>query len=371
MYGYVDHWFNSEYILKGIIFLLSLKSMCNILGDWASLIWHGNMYQIGIQNDINLKKRRKTPQMANPSSFAANELKKYFNGTFHLNYWVILPTHGGFEPFAELQFPKSSSVKKNWVDVVVSVTTLENKTLKDLGVYPHDTFSFTYEKQPQTLSLVVLKSHMVILQLRKLTRNVKIANIASEMETRHKYRARGHDISLKVRANTLFSFSKKHKHQIIALPGLLYHVSMALIEGRGSILNIYWVLDNYADYDYFLKEDPEKCNDHFVFSYPLCFNYSNVGPTKSEHYYVFFWNVYRLYDRKDRRRKALKSWLEANKLCTSINGYLPILRNKDELNELIALLRLSKLIPPVEYLYIGLRQEIKTGNKVGNNRLSL
>ena len=48
-----------------------------------------------------------------------------------------------------------------------------------------------------------------------------------------------------------------------------------------------------------------------------------------------------------------------------------MLRNRDELNELIALLKLSKYLPPVEFLYIGLydynialRKEAKVSSTV-------
>ena len=47
-------------------------------------------------------------------------------------------------------------------------------------------------------------------------------------------------------------------------------------------------------------------------------------------------------------------------MCKSIGGYLPLIRNQDELDEIIAFLKLSEDMPPVEGLYIGLRDGFKT-----------
>ena len=50
-----------------------------------------------------------------------------------------------------------------------------------------------------------------------------------------------------------------------------------------------------------------------------------------------------------------KSWVEASFLCKMYGATLPILRSKDELDELITLLKHQTSIPPIDVLFIGLR----------------
>ena len=64
--------------------------------------------------------------------------------------------------------------------------------------------------------------------------------------------------------------------------------------------------------------------------------------------------------KRQSKAKIIKSWTEASKMCKSIGGYLPLIRRQDELDEIIASLKLSEDIPPVKGLYIGLRDGFKT-----------
>ena len=48
------------------------------------------------------------------------------------------------------------------------------------------------------------------------------------------------------------------------------------------------------------------------------------------------------------------SWRNTSQICKNMNGFLPKFTFKKELDELIALLKLSHLIPPVHAMFIGL-----------------
>ena len=60
--------------------------------------------------------------------------------------------------------------------------------------------------------------------------------------------------------------------------------------------------------------------------------------------------------------RYLISWTNASKLCKEAGGYLPHFSDREELEELVALLKLSETIPPVEGLFLGLR--LNGSNKV-------
>ena len=57
----------------------------------------------------------------------------------------------------------------------------------------------------------------------------------------------------------------------------------------------------------------------------------------------------------DKRLNVKKSWTEADELCRSAGGTLPIIRSKDELDELISLVQFEKGLPPIELIYMGLQ----------------
>ena len=50
-----------------------------------------------------------------------------------------------------------------------------------------------------------------------------------------------------------------------------------------------------------------------------------------------------------------KSWNDASQLCKKIGGYLPYFTSRQDLEDLFSLLMLSQDIPPIAYMYIGLK----------------
>ena len=56
-----------------------------------------------------------------------------------------------------------------------------------------------------------------------------------------------------------------------------------------------------------------------------------------------------------------KTWIHASELCRSAGGTLPILRSKEELDELITLLKVGKGLAAVELIFIGLAFNIPVG----------
>ena len=54
-----------------------------------------------------------------------------------------------------------------------------------------------------------------------------------------------------------------------------------------------------------------------------------------------------------------RSWNEASTLCKSIEGYLSYFHSQKELEDLLASLKLSKDIPAIEGLFIGLKYNLK------------
>ena len=54
-------------------------------------------------------------------------------------------------------------------------------------------------------------------------------------------------------------------------------------------------------------------------------------------------------------KEYMVSWNTASKWCRSINAYLPDFSSREELDELLALLKLLFGIPPLEGTFIGIK----------------
>jgi hypothetical protein len=110
-------------------------------------------------------------------------------------------------------------------------------------------------------------------------------------------------------------------------------------------LKIYWIHDNYKKYvDKYLNKKPAGCKE---LSQKMCFNYSSwidksYGSKRYLHNYYISLHDKINSDYSNCMKNHIKiSWNEASKLCRQAGGFLPILRSKEEMNELIALLKLS------------------------------
>ena len=63
-------------------------------------------------------------------------------------------------------------------------------------------------------------------------------------------------------------------------------------------------------------------------------------------------------------KRYLTSWNGASALCRSYGMYLPYFYSREELEEFIAILKLSNSVPPLEGIYIGIKTVNR--NKVGD-----
>ena len=173
--------------------------------------------------------------------------------------------------------------------------------------------------------------------------------------------------------------SRDFSEKTISLPGYVTHVTVDTLNiMKNYTINLHWI-PNMLNRGSFTPSDVSLCNKDLLPTtiYTYCLNY-----TSAQKSYIFFWNIYRYHkkyefynmysqlayiqktsDRRDHdmtnKKQVAKSWIEASDLCKSIGGFLPIIRNRDELDELITFIRSSEDMPPVEALYIGLRRQFE------------
>ena len=115
---------------------------------------------------------------------------------------------------------------------------------------------------------------------------------------------------------------------------------------NSSFITVAWILHNYKPFEDKFKQKAKHCS---IFSHSqntyICLSISRTHDNFVEReYYVVF-----------KTDKSKISWNKASTLCRRIGGYLPHFQSKDKLNELIALYKLSKEIPFLTGIYIGLK----------------
>ncbi len=97
--------------------------------------------------------------------------------------------------------------------------------------------------------------------------------------------------------------------------------------------------------------------DH-QYAYCLEFNWQHAKYPDDENIkYLFFrrtWNYPKYQFMLQAPDAELKTWVEADSLCRSVWGYLPMFYSKNELQDLLDFIKLSKETTPLEAIYIGL-----------------
>ena len=142
-------------------------------------------------------------------------------------------------------------------------------------------------------------------------------------------------------------------------------------------LNFFWLdsfLKHYKEYvDYVLQNCMNITSIVTNANFDICFNYSSMLLlNKSLGSHLGYYNVlYKSYRQTKttpdedpecngpKAKKKKKSWLEANRLCNATGGTLPILRDRSELEDLMALSRLSPQAPLNEAFFIGVNHQVR------------
>ena len=155
------------------------------------------------------------------------------------------------------------------------------------------------------------------------------------------------------------NLSEKYSGYFISLPDFkLSETAVSLQEEDNNVtikstLKCYWI---HNAYKFMLTKAPSYlCSGKYH-----CINYSSVinyieKKVVGEHYYVYLLNsAVNPFASSFTKPQSNLSWNEACKMCLSVNGTLPILRSKDQQDEILSLLSSSFTPPTIMIMYIGL-----------------
>ena len=295
-------------------------------------------------------------------------------------------------------FDRFTKTTQSWIDVMVTTGRSEQKLVTSgncLGYYnvhksifkTRNTFSKSVASDSRMYSLLI----NLVQSERKRSVQIKIKVLTRSQLTIIKLKT-----IVDLEWTSIVKLSKVDSQNSIGLPGSLRSITLESLSFlQNYAIHVYWIHDLFKRSSYqpheerFCHEDVmSKTNCNY------CLNYTSV-----QNNYLFFWNFTRylkcyfiidmpVADYKSlhtykyfsyiwgnkgftvpesnkcptgqSKVKVIKSWRDASQLCKSIGGSLPIIRNRHDFDEIIAFLKLSEHMPPVEGLYIGMTRNLKT-----------
>lgn len=260
----------------------------------------------------------------------------------------------------------------SWIDLIVQATEDETSSIDDEIEQLPVSYQIPWCLKGYTLNipannkalLVRVKAHKSL--GRKISVNTDYVTFSSafgsvsidqEVQAR---RISFYEDGLVVQLSTSFQTFGKSSF-IVSLPGETISVKLrsTVDYTHSHSVHVYWLDKIYNKHKTYSVNQPSMCAKLNYTSYCLNFSFpkynDSINQLQNSAYYVFYRQLF-IHTTKNMHLILGKSWDEASNLCRSAGGHLPVLRSREELNDLIAVMKLSKSIFPMEAIYIGLRR---------------
>ena len=171
------------------------------------------------------------------------------------------------------------------------------------------------------------------------------------------------DVLYKMSREYEVQFSLKTSFHLAAQFGMPSSTSLHLLQADIAIptLEAHWIRNNLKTFHYFLSQRGRGCTEQVEMKqfYLSCRKHASADKSKN---FLYFW---RNSSVSMAAGDALQSWRQASQLCRSYGGHLPVFRSRDEMEELVSLVRFSAN-HPFTLLFIGLR--LKKVQEVGQTK---
>ena len=145
------------------------------------------------------------------------------------------------------------------------------------------------------------------------------------------------------------------KYFSIALNDIYYFaIKSKKVLPKDNIPTVVWIHDNYNRYKQFIDWPAhsyylEKLTAQKV----ICYKIDTKNRDQREYYLI-------AYGHGVNMGKIKRTWAEAADKCKNlVDGYLPWFESRSSLFEFLSLLKLSRKIPTIDGIYIGLKVNIK------------
>ena len=148
-------------------------------------------------------------------------------------------------------------------------------------------------------------------------------------------------------------FSRQNLIHVVSLQGECKQVFVQTVENNtNATINIHWMKTTNQKFHFYTDARLVRSwRNHYCFKYVTSDSDKpwDVLPSLD---FAFIYQITIFYEQKTGFRGT---WLEAYELCKRFDGFLPILRSREELDQLISVLKLPMVPPPpMKIMFIGL-----------------
>ena len=168
--------------------------------------------------------------------------------------------------------------------------------------------------------------------------------------------------------NSMMTVSEDYFKKNISVPGNIQQMDfyfpqqINLVVRNNYALKAMWVQDVCERYSYFTQMKPTPCirDKNLVSESISCSSFSAPSTDDTSRVkFTIFNRMVRPDQVPDWNKQNLFSWNKASWLCERTGGSLPYFSSRESLNQLVALLKLSKYFYQFEGIFIGLHAEAR------------
>ena len=159
-----------------------------------------------------------------------------------------------------------------------------------------------------------------------------------------------------------FAITRNIFYRMMSVGGSPSSINVSMkTKKQNSKLILYWMDGNFLDFHSFLLTEPKvcHCNPHLFYKYDFCLSFNS----SKQKYYIFIRGLYveqflvkSQFLKEVHLNRKRKSWRYSLKRCEDEGGKLPMFGSRQELNEFLALIKLSPYLPPVVAVYLGMKK---------------
>lgn len=234
---------------------------------------------------------------------------------------------------------------KSWVDVTVHINPLKcNSGLLLECRYLSETLNFGYYEDPKIFPAT--RKEILYLSI-NITEDKFSLTPTLQSES----------------ADTLYTweetitFTAEKADYYVSIPGKIasFRLWYNYVDFTGQAI---WLADNYHKFSHHSFIHASSCSPLMQYNLTKCSNFSFYSSDSKTISYVLFTDNGANHEHFLDSRKASKSlvsWKEAASICRHGSGFLPYFTNREELEELLALLKLSPYMPALLSIFIGLK----------------
>ena len=330
----------------------------------------------------NLVHTNDTQLLSNTLNVNGSKIRENSKVIFEMYYSTTVKEYDESMPQIRFYFQHFPVLQRSWIDIVVTTESISHYTNLDkhktLGeMFPNEIIPIKHNSVRIFLKPKGGREETILLHLGNKFQEKNVVKFYLMFDTRTKEFQIDTSSSFVNYTNLKWIFAelliKWKPYVCVSVPGKNRRDSarMLLDSPAQQPLYVYWMYNNHQQHNYYRIVTPILCSKlnfsiFWNFDYCLNFSSSNRLNPQQNYYYLFFRQHLSKYHSNQNTKI---SWNEAFLICQNFGGSLPIISSKNKLDDLIALMKLSPVMPPVDALYIGLTQDTEKVRPLCNNWL--